>query len=435
MSLIGPVTQDAAIAPRTGSGSAQTQSQQRADAAPAVVSDNQAARADPGVMLKVVPPVQERANSLSVSAREKQIAEGLLGRVLADTPLDEVALREMVFTGKRADDAFLARMAAWLAALPEETQGAIRSAKSPEIARLLKIAALTEPGLKAAPAVILSDSTPLADTINDAMTQLLIVLRQAQPFKLANLLEHLISAQGGYSSQSELPEGGLQKTPQSQSLANGEDGGLSKRQGIATESSEVELSGSKASDQTRDQVRSSVLDIRASAGRFAPLVGHSDLGGSKLHLERSDTHLANHSGISGGTPLIGQGPGALGTVNSVDAFQNAVLDAMKLVMDGRLIWAGQLMPGTHARIERSDAWQANRRAPGGMEKGTSIRIAVELPSLGSVEVRALSFPGQVAVRVVTDASATSTFVEAMPSLQQLLRSKNLNGVNVVIETK
>lgn len=147
MSLIGPVTQDAAIAPRTGSGSAQTQSQQRADAAPAVVSDNQAARADPGVMLKVVPPVQERANSLSVSAREKQIAEGLLGRVLADTPLDEVALREMVFTGKRADDAFLARMAAWLAALPEETQGAIRSAKSPEIARLLKIAALTEPGL------------------------------------------------------------------------------------------------------------------------------------------------------------------------------------------------------------------------------------------------------------------------------------------------
>jgi hypothetical protein len=108
---------------------------------------------------------------------------------------------------------------------------------------------------------------------------------------------------------------------------------------------------------------------------------------------------------------------------------------MKLVMDGRLIWAGQLMPGTHARIERSDAWQANRRAPGGMEKGTSIRIAVELPSLGSVEVRALSFPGQVAVRVVTEASATNTFVEAMPKLQQLLRSKSLNGVNVVIETK
>jgi len=435
LSLIGPVTQDAAIAPRTGSGSAQTQSQQRADAAPAVVSDNQAARADPGVMLKVVPPVQERANSLSVAAREKQIAEGLLGKVLADTPLDEVALREMVFTGKRADDAFLARMAAWLAALPEDTQGAIRSAKSPEIARLLKIAALTEPGLKAAPAVILSDNTPLADTINDAMSQLLLVLRQAQPFKLATLLEHLVNVQGGYSSQAELPEDSLQKTSQSQVLASGEDRDLPKRQGIATESSEMEFSGSKAIDHARDQARVSAVDLRATAGRFAPSAGHPELGGSKLHLERADAHLANHSGSFGGTQLIGQGPGAFGTVNTVDAFQNAVLDAMKLVMDGRLIWAGQLMPGTHARIERSDAWQANRRAPGGMEKGTSIRIAVELPSLGSVEVRALSFPGQVAVRVVTEASATNTFVEAMPRLQQLLRSKSLNGVNVVIETK
>ena len=60
MNTIPSVTADAAIAPRTGSGSPQTQSQQRADAAPAVVADNAAAKADPGVMLKITPPVASR---------------------------------------------------------------------------------------------------------------------------------------------------------------------------------------------------------------------------------------------------------------------------------------------------------------------------------------------------------------------------------------
>jgi len=70
-----------------------------------------------------------------------------------------------------------------------------------------------------------------------------------------------------------------------------------------------------------------------------------------------------------------------------------------------------------------------------MEKGTAIRIALELPSLGTVEVRALSFPGQVTARVLTDARATNTFVEAMPKLQQSLRSRGLNAINVVVESK
>lgn len=433
MSLIGPVSQDAAIAPRTGSGSPQSQPQQRADAAPAVVSDSPAARADPGVMLKVVPPVQERTNNLSVTASERQIAESLLGRVLAETPLDEDALRDMVFSGRRADEAFLSRMTAWLASLPEETQSAIRSAKSPEIARLLKIAALTEPGLKTAPAVIIGVGRPLAGSIDDAMSQLLILLRQAQPFRVSALLEQLATAlpvhQDQFSPSSE--EARFSKTALQQTSLRGQTT-------LGLEAADPERNSPQA--EGAEPLKGSLTargmtTFSPDIGSLISKAGPSDPVGTVFQVNRSDQIVNNLEEIASGELSPPQQLGSTGPVNAKETLQHAVLDAMKLVMDGRLIWTGQLVPGTHARVERSDAWQANRRAPGGMEKGTAIRISLELPSFGTVEVRALSFSGHVTARVFTDARATTTFVEAMPKLQQLLRSKGLNGVNVVVESK
>jgi len=63
--VVGP---DSGIAPRTGSGSPQTPSQQRADAAPAVLSDT-GVSADPGVMLKIAPPVLSRDANPNVDQR------------------------------------------------------------------------------------------------------------------------------------------------------------------------------------------------------------------------------------------------------------------------------------------------------------------------------------------------------------------------------
>ena len=433
MSLIGPVSQDAAIAPRTGSGSPQSQPQQRADAAPVVVSDNLAARADPGVMLKVVPPVQERTNNLSVTASERQIAESLLGRVLADTPLDEDALRDMVFSGRRADEAFLSRMTAWLASLPEETQSAIRSAKSPEIARLLKIAALTEPGLKSAPAVIIGDGRPLAGSIDDAMIQLLALLRQAQPFKVSALLEQLATA---------LPVRNAQISPSAEvarfSKTASQQPSFRDQTTLGPEATDPESSSSQAEGAKLVEgslTARGMTPFLPDIERFVSKVGPSDPVSTAFRIASSGQIVNNQEKVAFGELSPAQQLGPAGPVNAKETLNHAVLDAMKLVMDGRLIWSGQLVPGTHARVERSDAWQANRRAPGGMEKGTAIRIALELPSLGTVEVRALSFPGQVTARVLTDARATNTFVEAMPKLQQSLRSRGLNAINVVVESK
>ncbi|NDE54641.1 MAG: flagellar hook-length control protein FliK, partial [Actinobacteria bacterium] len=114
--------------------------------------------------------------------------------------------------------------------------------------------------------------------------------------------------------------------------------------------------------------------------------------------------------------------------------EEGMRDALRLLMDGRLMWQGQFTEGVPMRFERSDAWRANRRSTGGMEKGSSIRISLELPSLGRVEVSGLGFGGQVSLRVQAEDPATSTMVKALPQLQAKLRERGLAGTQVVIES-
>ena len=113
--------------------------------------------------------------------------------------------------------------------------------------------------------------------------------------------------------------------------------------------------------------------------------------------------------------------------------EEGMRDALRLLMDGRLMWQGQFTEGVPMRFERSDAWRANRKATGGMEKGSSIRISLDLPSLGRVEVSGLGFGGQVSLRVQAQDGATSTMVQALPKLQAKLRERGLAGTQVVIE--
>jgi hypothetical protein len=108
-------------------------------------------------------------------------------------------------------------------------------------------------------------------------------------------------------------------------------------------------------------------------------------------------------------------------------------DALRLLMDGRMLWHGDLTPGVPMQLERSDAWQANRRALGGMEKGSSLRVSVRLPQLGLLELRALGFGGQVSVRIQADSHAAPAMAQALPALQQQLRVRGLAGAQIVVE--
>jgi len=444
VSVIGPVTQDAAIAPRTGSGSPQSQAQQRADAAPAVVADNAEARVDPGVMLKVVPPVQERSNSIAIGPKERQDSDALIGRILADATLDENALSELVASGRRADDAILERMAAWLESLPENMQSAIRAAKTPEIARLLKIAVLIEPGLKTAPSVVLSDNEPLSSKVIDATQKLLNLLRGAPAFRLAALLNQLTNEQPNTVFRGLQSRQAMNAAVPSVLHGSGPFAGFADgtHENSSNASEMVAATRAIASEEVK-QVPSKLEMVRLVLEQTVESTqATTELTRSQPNEPIGDPKSGSLNGSSS-EPKSGavvmtaqsQNGGGLELISSGESIERAIADALKLVMDGRLIWAGRLTSDVTARVERSDAWQANRRSLGGMEKGTAIRVDLDLPTLGLIEIRALLFSSRVSASVVTEPRSAATFVDAMPKLQDALRGKGLSPTSVVIETR
>jgi hypothetical protein len=128
------------------------------------------------------------------------------------------------------------------------------------------------------------------------------------------------------------------------------------------------------------------------------------------------------------TPLTPQAP------LTPQQAEMALRDALRLLMDGRLQWQGVLTPGVPLQLERSDAWQASRHAAGGMEKGSSIRLRLQLPHLGAIELRALGFAGQVSVRIHADEHATPALAKELPGLQAKLRDRGLAGAQIALDS-
>jgi len=163
----------------------------------------------------------------------------------------------------------------------------------------------------------------------------------------------------------------------------------------------------------------------SAGGSLGPTLGLPSMGGSlEPALGQSSGNIALAAGVMVSTPAL----------MAVDQAEAGLRDALRLLMDGRMIWQGQFTEGVPMALERADAWRANRRGTGGMEKGTSLRLRLQLPHLGEVEVRALGFGGQVAVRVHAPAESTGDMVNALPKLQATLRERGLAGAQIVVET-
>jgi len=472
MNTIPSVTADAAIAPRTGSGSPQTQSQQRADAAPSVVSDNAAAQADPGVMLKITPPVASRQGDVSVP---QHALPGEVAQTLADLEAERAGeIKALVGTAGDADEAVATRFAQALAALPSDVQEAIRQASTPAIAKLLRLAAMTAPGIKEAPAWVRTGEQALAQSPQDAAQALLSAIKHAPPFELAAALKAVISPRtADVNAQTAANQSANGQTAGTQSGAGSQSGtGQPIQPGTLPQQAALALqSGSPSQGQLNGllqqtpNLQGSTLNDFASQGGAASgsTIAQNSLASGALAAQ-SQGLLGAPQGYPGASMTQSGNPQAalsdflsslglqapagaqpslqLNPANAQSPLliasphaEEGMRDALRLLMDGRLMWQGQFTEGVPMRFERSDAWRASRRSTGGMEKGSSIRITLELPKLGRLEVSGLGFGGQVSLRVQAEDGATSTMVQALPKLQAKLRERGLAGAQVVIESR
>ena len=423
MNTIPTIGPDTAIAPRTGSGSPQTPPQQRADAAPAVLADS-VAKADPGVLLKLVPPAVPRDQSAEVRPPPQDPLAGLLAALFGTADRDDsdpvlslppgvseedlpegltpqqlqVWLRGLFRNAIDQDEALLQRLAQSIESLPPETQEAIQKASNPAMAQLLKFAALTEAGRREAPARFQGGAQPLAEQPQQAAARLLESLRMALPFQLAAKVQEAIPAQ---MSQAAQPT-------------------VAQPQVTQPQVTQPQVTQPAFAPQPADAAPPSQT-VQALSPQDADSVQPMQTVQAVFSQQPADSvQSASNPMLSG--PMTAQ------------QAELALRDAMRLLMDGRLQWQGVFTPGVPLQLERSDAWQASRGALGGMEKGSSIRLRLQLPNLGDLELRALGFGGQVSVRIHATESSTPALAKALPELQAKLRDRGLAGAQIALDS-
>ena len=433
MNTIPTIGPDTAIAPRTGSGSPQTPPQQRADAAPAVLADS-VAKADPGVLLKLVPPAVPRDQSAEVRPPPQDPLAGLLAALFGTADRDDsdpvlslppgvseedlpegltpqqlqVWLRGLFRNAIDQDEALLQRLAQSIESLPPETQEAIQKASNPAMAQLLKFAALTEAGRREAPARFQGGAQPLAEQPQQAAARLLESLRMALPFQLAAKVQEAIPAQ---MSQAAQPTVAQPQVLQPQVL---------QPQVTQPQVTQPQVTQPAFAPQPADAAPPSQT-VQALSPQDADSVQPMQTVQAVFSQQPADSvQSASNPMLSG--PMTAQ------------QAELALRDAMRLLMDGRLQWQGVFTPGVPLQLERSDAWQASRGALGGMEKGSSIRLRLQLPNLGDLELRALGFGGQVSVRIHATESSTPALAKALPELQAKLRDRGLAGAQIALDS-
>jgi len=428
MNTIPTIGPDTAIAPRTGSGSPQTPPQQRADAAPAVLADS-VAKADPGVLLKLVPPAVPRDQSAEVRPPPQDPLAGLLAALFGTADRDDsdpvlslppgvsaedlpegltpqqlqVWLRGLFRNAIDQDEALLQRLAQSIESLPPETQEAIQKASNPAMAQLLKFAALTEAGRREAPARFQGGAQPLAEQPQQAAARLLESLRMALPFQLAAKVQEAIPAQMSQAAQPTVAQ------PQ-----------VLQPQVTQPQVTQPQVTQPAFAPQPVDAAPPSQT-VQALSPQDADSVQPMQTVQAVFSQQPADSvQSASNPMLSG--PMTAQ------------QAELALRDAMRLLMDGRLQWQGVFTPGVPLQLERSDAWQASRGALGGMEKGSSIRLRLQLPNLGDLELRALGFGGQVSVRIHATESSTPALAKALPELQAKLRDRGLAGAQIALDS-
>ena len=384
-------------------------------------------------------------------------------------------------TAEQADQAIATRVAEAFASLPLDVQEAIRNASSPAIAQLLKLAAMTASGIKDAPAVMQSSATPLANQPKDAAAMLVQQFGEADAFKLANALRTImgelslsadletsrsvyslrpgavnaqqqaamLAASGALSADasenavlsSGLAQGNLAQSPDALANRVAQAYGA-PASALASALDALLLSGPAASNA--DGAESLATHALIAAGAAQEAADSQVLQGN-VQSPQGSTPSSQPSSAAAQASLAAAQAAAraevlvhVGSENpfriSVQQAEQGLREGLKLLMDGRMLWQGQFTPGVPLKLERSDAWRADRRATGGMGKGTSIRVQLQLPNLDLLEIRALGFGGQVSVRMHADPASTSTFANSLPDLIARLKERGLAGTQVAVDS-
>jgi len=113
--------------------------------------------------------------------------------------------------------------------------------------------------------------------------------------------------------------------------------------------------------------------------------------------------------------------------------QTQTQQALQLLLNGQLQWAGELTPGVQARLQRKDAWREDPEHPGKLLRGTALRIEVNLPNSGPLIVLAQQVGGQMSVNLQPGEQDMDHFDAALNDLRVALAPLSETPVELALQ--
>jgi len=102
----------------------------------------------------------------------------------------------------------------------------------------------------------------------------------------------------------------------------------------------------------------------------------------------------------------------------------------RMLLNGRMEWHGELLPGIAVQLEREDAWREDPAHPGQVQKGAALRAQIDLPRSGRMTVLAYQWGTRIDLRVNIPGAPDSALATAWPGLQERLAHLNLPDLHV-----
>ncbi len=102
----------------------------------------------------------------------------------------------------------------------------------------------------------------------------------------------------------------------------------------------------------------------------------------------------------------------------------------RLLLEGKMQWQGELLPGIAVQLDREDAWREDPAHPGQVQKGAALRAQIDLPRSGRMTVTAYQWGTHIDLRVHMSAAPDNPLQLAWPQLQDRLAQLDLPNLRV-----
>lgn len=115
---------------------------------------------------------------------------------------------------------------------------------------------------------------------------------------------------------------------------------------------------------------------------------------------------------------------------TLTAESSSIRDTVRLLLHGELRWQGELSPGVFAQLDREDFWEEDPHAPGALVKGVAVKVDLDLPHLGRVQVRGMFVKDSVRISVLPHESAHASLSSELQVLKERLQARGLEFAQV-----